>query len=139
AVAQGISTRLSELDAAHAADYGENLERFRSQLEAARVGWEKRLAPLKGAPVIAYHNSIVYLADWVGFVPVAFLEPKPGIPPNPSHVAEVLTLARQRKVKLVLQEEFYPDTTSRLIASKAPAALVVLPAGTDVRSGESYV
>lgn len=138
-VARGLAARMEQLDPKNAATYRANLEKFSAELEAARAGWEKRLAGLRGVPVVAYHKTTAYLADWLGFEPIAFLEPKPGIPPAPAHVGKVLALARQRKARLVLQEEYYPDSTSRLVASKVPAALVILPSGADFRNGETYL
>lgn len=138
-VARGIAARLEQLDPKNAATYKANLQAFTTELEQARAGWEKRLAGLKGAPVIAYHKTTAYLSDWLGFKTIAFLEPKPGIPPNPAHVAKVLTLGRQQKARMLLQEEYYPDTTARLVASRIPAPLVVIPGGTDFRGGQTYV
>ncbi|MBJ6764227.1 zinc ABC transporter substrate-binding protein [Myxococcaceae bacterium JPH2] len=139
AVAKGIEARMEQLDAANAATYKANLEKFSRELEAARTGWEKRLAGLRGAPVIAYHKTTAYLQDWLGFDTIEFLEPKPGIPPNPSHVAQVLTVGKTKKARLVLREEYYPDGTARLVASKIPAPLVVIPGGTDFRGGQTYL
>ncbi len=139
AVARGITDRLVQLDAKNADAYRANLAKFTTELEKAREGWEKRLTGLKGAPVIAYHRTTAYLADWLGFEPIAFLEPKPGIPPNPSHVAGVLAQGRQRKARLVLVESYYPDTTAKLVASKIPAPVVTIHGGTDFRAGETYI
>ena len=138
-VARGIAARLAQLDPANAKTYEANLARFTQELETARAGWEQRLAGLKGAPVVAFHKSLAYLADWTGFEPVAYLEPKPGIPPNPAHVSRVLATARARKARMLVQEEYYPTNTSRLVAGKVPAPLVTLPGGTDFRGGQSYV
>jgi zinc/manganese transport system substrate-binding protein len=138
-VAKGIAERMAQLDPKNADAYRANLAKFTAEVDKARIGWEQRLAGLKGVPVVAYHKTTAYLADWLGFVTLANLEPKPGIPPNPSHVAQVLGLARQRKARLVLQEDYYPSTTAKLVASKIPAALVILPAGTDIRGGQTYL
>jgi zinc/manganese transport system substrate-binding protein len=138
-VAKGISERLTQLDPKNAADYRANLAKFTEELEKARADWEKRLAALRGAPVIAYHRTTAYLADWLGFDTIAFLEPKPGIPPNPAHVAGVLAQGRQRKARIVLVESYYPETTAKLVASKIPAPVVILHGGTDFRSGETYI
>jgi zinc/manganese transport system substrate-binding protein len=138
-VARGIQERLAQLDPKNAAAYKANLDKFTAELTAAQAGWEKRLAALRGMPVISYHKTTAYLGDWLGFDTIAYLEPKPGIPPTPSHVAEVLTLGRQKKARLVVQEEYYPDSTSRLVAAKIPAGLVILPSGADFRAGETYV
>jgi zinc/manganese transport system substrate-binding protein len=138
-VAKGIAARLALLDPAHQADYQTGLAAFLQRLGVARAGWEKRLAPFRGAPVIAYHKTWAYVGSWIGLREVGFLEPKPGIPPNPSHVAQLLAAGRQQKVRALLQEEYYPDATSKLLASKIPAELVRVPGGPDFQGGQSYV
>jgi zinc/manganese transport system substrate-binding protein len=138
AVAQGIAARLAEIDPAHRAAYEANRDAFLRRLTAARARWEKRLAPYRGAPIVAYHKTWSYVADWLGLDQVGFLEPKPGIPPNPQHVASLLGLARLRKVRLVLQESYYPDAASKLVAEKIPAPLVLVHGGTNFAGGESY-
>jgi zinc/manganese transport system substrate-binding protein len=138
AVARGIAGRLAELDPSHRAAYEANRDALVARLTAARARWEKRLAPYRGAPIVAYHKTWTYLADWLGLDQVGFLEPKPGIPPNPQHVASLLGLARTRKVRLVLQESYYPDAASKLVADKIPAPLVHVAGGTNFAGGESY-
>lgn len=138
-VAKGIADKMGTLDPNHRAAYQENLAAFLQRLETARRAWDKRMAAYRGTPIVGYHRTLVYLADWLGFVEVEFLEPKPGIPPGPAHVAKVIALARQRKVPLVLQESYYPDSTSAFVAQKIPAALVKLPGGADVQRGQSYI
>jgi zinc/manganese transport system substrate-binding protein len=139
AVARAIGARMAELDRSNAAAYREGTERFVRRLERARAGWERQLSGLRGAKVIAYHRSFSYLADWLGFTVVEHIEPRPGIPPNPHHVAHVLGAARQHRVRVILQEAFYPETTSELIAQRTGARLVRVPGGPDVRRGASYV
>ncbi|WP_257458534.1 metal ABC transporter substrate-binding protein [Archangium lipolyticum] len=139
AVATGIADRMITLDPKNAEAYRANLAKFSTELEQARAGWEKRLAGMKGVPVIAYHRTTAYLADWTGFQTIAYLEPKPGIPPNPAHVAQVLGQGRQKKVRMILQEEYYPATTSKQLSKLLPAPLVVLPGGTNFRGGQTYI
>jgi zinc/manganese transport system substrate-binding protein len=138
-VAKGIAGKLQTLDPGQRSAYQQGLDRFLQRLETARAGWDKRLAPARGVPVIGYHKTWTYFASWLGLDEVGFLEPKPGIPPNPSHVAQLLTLARERKVRLLLQEEYYPDSTSKLVAERIPAALVRMPGGPDYQGGQSYL
>jgi zinc/manganese transport system substrate-binding protein len=137
--AAGIATRLAELDPPNAARYRQGAERLAKRLQTARARWEQRMARWKGTPMVGYHKTWTYFADWLGLVQVGFLEPKPGIPPNPRHVAQLLALAQARKVKVILQEEHYPDATARLVASRVPCAVVREPAATDFPRGESYV
>jgi zinc/manganese transport system substrate-binding protein len=139
AVARGIAARLAELDPSHEADFKANLDGFLTRVDQARARWEKRLAPLHDTPVVTYHKSFVYLSEWLGLDEVGYLEPKPGVPPSASHVARLLQQARARKVKLVVQESFYPEQTAKLLASKIPAALVRVPSAADFRAGQSYL
>jgi len=137
-VARAIAERMGRLDPGHQAAYQARLTAFLGKLAVARTGWEKRLAPLRGKAIIQYHRTWVYLASWIGLTEAGFLEPKPGIPPNPSHVAQLLVLARQRGVRALVQEEYYPDATSRLLARQIPAPLVRVPGGPDFQAGQSY-
>ena len=130
---------MSELAPAQAALFARNRDALVARLQAARARWEKRLQPLRGLPIVTYHKTFSYLADWLGLQQVGFLEPKPGIPPNPRHVASLLGLAQARKVRLVLQESHYPDATSKLVAARIPAPLVRIPSATNFPAGESYV
>jgi zinc/manganese transport system substrate-binding protein len=138
-VAAGIARRMSELDPENAALYAKNLEAFTRRLEEARKGFEARLAFMKGQPILSYHMSLTYLAQWLGTPVVGQLEPKPGIPPSPAHAAQTLSRGKAAKVRFVVQEEYYPDTISRVIAQRLPAQLVVLPGGTRFREGQTYV
>lgn len=137
-VGQAIAERLAVLDPASTATYQANLRAFQEGLARRIAGWESRMAAFRGAPVIGYHPSWLYLASWLGLREVAFIEPKPGIAPTPSHVARVLATGRAQGVRAILQEMFYADSTSRLIAEKLSARLLRLPAGPDVRRGEAY-
>ena len=139
ACARGIAGKLAEIDAGNAKVYQANLKSFEGRLAAAKADWEKRMAPLRGRPVITYHKSWNYLLEWLGLVDVANLEPKPGIPPSPRHVAEVLKIGRERGVKVVLQESFYPDKTGRLVAGKLGGTAVSLPGGADIGRNETYI
>ncbi len=139
AVARGIATRMAELDPGRAYAYRANLAAFSRRLEAARRGWESRLAGFRGTAVVSYHKSWSYLCDWLGLRTVALIEPKPGIPPNPQHVAQVIVVARQKKARVVLRETYTPLRTAEILAAEIPARVVSLPAGADFRGGEGYI
>lgn len=137
-VGKAIAERLAEIDPEGSAAYQERFEKFHDALSHHIVLWEKQMQRFEGAPIISYHSSWLYLSAWLGLTEVAFIEPKPGISPTPAHVSKVLSIGRTKGVRAILQETFYADSTSQLIAEKIPARLVRLPAGPDVRGGESY-
>jgi zinc/manganese transport system substrate-binding protein len=137
-LAVGIGKRLGELDPAHKSGYFARTKSFLEALRAARARWEARLTKARGQKIIAYHDSLPYLADWLGLEVVAHVEPKPGIPPNPSHIAHVLEVARTAKVRVLVQQAYYPSGTSKLIADKSGATFLQIPGYPDFAQAQTY-
>jgi zinc/manganese transport system substrate-binding protein len=135
-VARGIAERLGAIDPQHAKAYQANLAKFDRTLSARIAEWEKAFAPFKGTDVVTYHKSWIYFVEWAGFDEVAYVEPKPGLPPSAGHVARVLGVIKQRKVPFILQEEWYPAGTSEQLSRLGGARLVRVPGQT--REGQSY-
>lgn len=135
-VAKGIAARLEALDPPNGKVYAANVAQLEKSLGALIAEWEKALAPYKGTDVVTYHKSWVYFVEWAGLDEVAFVEPKPGLPPSAGHVARVLAVIKQRKVPLILQEEWYPAATSEQLSRLGGARLVRVPGQT--REGQSY-
>jgi zinc/manganese transport system substrate-binding protein len=138
-VAVGVAKRMASLDPSHKREYLDNTKAFLDELRKARKGWEGRMAKARGAEIISYHKSLVYFADWLGFKVVETVEPRPGIPPNPRHVAHVVTVALEHKVKVIVQESWYPTNTSKLIAGKAAARVAQIPGMPNFPAGQGYV
>ena len=138
-IAAGIARRLGRIDPEGASSYRRGYAHFERALKTRMAAWETKLAPYKGAELVAYHESWIYFAEWLGLHIELFVEPKPGIPPDPSHVAHLLTLMRARKVPAILQEEYYPDATSRLLADKTGATLLHMPGGVHLDQGHDYL
>jgi zinc/manganese transport system substrate-binding protein len=138
-VGVGIGKRLAELDPEASAAYLERTKAFVASLRDAEARWQKTLEKLKGRPIVAYHRSLAYLADWTGLVVVDHIESKPGVPPDPRHVAELIALARQKGARAVVQEAFHPTRTSELVASKLGVKLLRIPGATNFQRGQGYV
>jgi zinc/manganese transport system substrate-binding protein len=138
-VARAIATRLAKLDSAAGQTYEANARAFSDKLRAARARWASALRPYRGTKVVTYHRSWIYLTDALGLKIVEQLEPKPGIPPNAAHVLRVIQTIRAERAPLLLQEEYYPDRTARLVAEKTGARLLILPGGARLDRAESYL
>jgi zinc/manganese transport system substrate-binding protein len=126
-VAQAIRDKLVELDGEGKAHYDERWVAFEAKYAVKSAEWRKKLEPYRGTHVVVYHQSWIYLLDWLGFERVGSLEPKPGIPPSPSHVSRLLKRVESDNVKLVFQEIYHPTNLSRLFAKKAGAELLIVP------------
>lgn len=126
-IARLFRDKFSELDRAHAADYARNADAFEARLNAAEKEWQPQLAIIKGKPIVAYHTSWRYFAEYTGAKIVAFMEPKPGVPPSPAHVFKVISDAKAAGAKVVVQEPFYDRKMSDLVAQQLNGKVLVLP------------
>jgi zinc/manganese transport system substrate-binding protein len=140
AVAQHIAQSFSALDAANAAFYEANYKKFEATVNAKLQEWGAALLPFKGQNVVAYHDSWVYFAHRFGVNIDIFLEPKPGIPPSPSHLTEVIARMKAQKIKVILVEPFHDRRIAEKVASATGAKVVdfaQFPGG--LPGTESYV
>ncbi|HET7754666.1 MAG TPA: metal ABC transporter substrate-binding protein [Anaeromyxobacteraceae bacterium] len=126
-VAQAIAAKLSQLDPAGAAQYEAQLSAFDKKLAAARRGWEEKLAPIRGRAVITHHRTLSYFLDWAGLTVAGYLEPKPGTPPPPSHIAELVGIAKARGVKAILVENYYDQRPAEVLAKHSGARVLSIP------------
>ena len=53
-----------------------------------------------------------------------FLEPKPGIPPSPSHLAEVIAQMKAQHIKAIIVEPFHDRRIAEKVASATGAKVV---------------
>jgi zinc/manganese transport system substrate-binding protein len=123
-VAQHIAEAFSALDPKSAAAYQANLKKFTDQLDAKLVKWEKLLSPYKGKDVVAYHDSWPYFAKRFRIKIDMFLEPKPGIPPTPAHLAEVILKMKEDHVHVIIVEPYQNRRTAETVARDTGATVV---------------
>ncbi len=134
-LARSIAEELKGLAAKDGAYFDENLKRFENDLNSRRQKWEQRMAPLRGVEVVAYHKQWEYLAHWLGLSIVDYVEDKPGIPPAPQHMANLIRTIQQKKIKALLVANFTSPTIPQSVADKAGTKMVVLPASVGGEKG----
>jgi zinc/manganese transport system substrate-binding protein len=123
-VARHIAEAFCKLDAANRATYQANLKKFLEELDAKMVEWQKQLAPFKGEEVVAYHNSWVYFARRFGLKIDLFLEPKPGIPPSPAHLAGVIGKMKTDKAHVIIVDPYLNRRTAETVARNTGATVL---------------
>src|SRR4051812_745668 len=127
AVARALSTRLQQLDAAHAADYTQRGTAFQQKWQQAMARWSAQAAPLRGLPVVSQHKAFAYLYDWLGLKEVAVLEPKPGVEPSASHLQEVLSQLKSTPARMVLYSSYQDSRPSEWLGRNAGLPVVMVP------------
>jgi ABC-type Zn uptake system ZnuABC Zn-binding protein ZnuA len=126
-IARLFRDRFSQLDPAGAATYARNTAAFETKLNAAARSWAPLLAQIKGKPVVAWHTSWRYFAEYTGMNIVGFMEPKPGVPPSPQHLAGLVQTMKRTGAKVIIMEPFYDRKTADRIAGFTGAKVLILP------------
>jgi zinc/manganese transport system substrate-binding protein len=140
AVAQHIAQAFSAVDPPNAGSYQSNYQKFEATINARLQEWGTALLPFKGQNVVAYHDSWPYFAHRFGINIDIFLEPKPGIPPSPSHLVEVIAQIKAQKIKSIIVEPFQDRKIAEKVASETGAKVVdfaQFPGG--IPNTDSYV
>ncbi|MCG2635021.1 MAG: metal ABC transporter substrate-binding protein [Gammaproteobacteria bacterium] len=126
-MAEAIASRLSELDPAHEGEYRGRLADFKQTMASRLPHWSADLAALKGQPVIAYHKSLIYLADAFEFNIVDEVEPKPGIAPSAASLSALVARIRSDEIGLLLMEPHYERRSARYLNEQTGIGIAVLP------------
>ncbi len=98
-------------------------------------GWMKAALPLRGKKIVAYHKNISYFSQLLGFEIVDYLEPKPGIPPTPGHIARVMQKMRTLKIRVMWAENYFDVAKVRRVAEKVNAIPVIVALGPGGQRG----
>ena len=138
-VAGAIARGLCAVDGPRCDAYNANAARFTAALDAKMPEWQQALAPARGQKIVSYHKNFDYLAERFGLEVVGNLEPKPGIPPSPTHLAELVPRMQAAKVRAILIEPYRERQTPDFVADKTGAKVVVLPIMPESRDAPDYI
>lgn len=90
-------------------------------------GWTGRVLPLRDTPIVTYHKNWVYFLQLFGLEEAGTVEPKPGIPPSPRHVTELVELMRRRQIKIIFAANYFDEQKIRTVAGRVGATPVIVP------------
>ncbi|MFN8543594.1 MAG: metal ABC transporter substrate-binding protein [Candidatus Binatia bacterium] len=125
--ARTIAAGLCAVDHTRCDTFTRNAETFGRTIDERLRGWQSALAGARGTKVVTYHRAFDYFAARFGLDVVGTLEPKPGIPPSPAHLAELVPRMAEAKVRLILVEPFREPKTADFVAEKTGAKVVRIP------------
>ncbi len=125
-IAKGIATKLSEMDPTDRAYFQQREQDFEKRLAEAEKKWQAQMAPYRARKIVTYHRSWPNFAKHFGLDVIGYIEPRPGIPPTPSHTIELVNLMKRENVKIELIEPYFDVKTPESIARMAGGQVVVM-------------
>ena len=126
-VADALTERLAQIDPPNADAYKAGATAFLQRWQAAIGRWELAAARLKGVPIVVYHKDMSYFINWLGMRAVGSLEPKPGLPPTPSHLAELLERMKRDPAKVVVYSAYNSPKAAEFLGERSGIPAVMLP------------
>jgi zinc/manganese transport system substrate-binding protein len=121
-----VTNRLSQLRPKDAQYFSARLNAFKAKMNDADRRWRAALAPFRGAKIVTYHNSWSNFVRRYGLNVIGYVEPKPGVPPSPSHTFNLINRMKEEKVKAILVEPYFDLKTPQSIADRTGAKVLVM-------------
>jgi zinc/manganese transport system substrate-binding protein len=138
-IARAFKDKFSEMQPADAAYFDQHLKDFEQRLTEAEKRWDAQMAPFKGRKVVTYHRSFPNFSKRFGLNIVDYVEPKPGIPPTPTHTLELINRMKQENIKLILVEPYFDMKTPNSVAQQVGGtAIVLLPSVGGEKQVQTY-
>jgi len=125
-IAQSIRDKFSELSPGNASYFAQRYTDFDTRLAAGEKRWDAAMAPYKGTKIVTYHRSWPNFMERFGLDVMGYVEPKPGIPPSPSHTIELIDEMKRQGAKLIVVEPYFDLKTPQAIATQVGGKVLVL-------------
>jgi zinc/manganese transport system substrate-binding protein len=123
-IAKGLAAKLAEMDPPDSAYFQQRFADFEKRLTAAEQKWDAEMKPFRGKKVVTYHNSFPNFAKHFGLNVIGYVEPRPGIPPTPSHTIELIGLMKRENCKVILVEPYFDLKTPKSVAAQTGGNVV---------------
>lgn len=92
-------------------------------------GWLKEGLDFRGKKIVTYHKNWVYFQRIFGLEILGYVEPKPGIPPSPKHVEELVQDMKKHNIKVLMAANYFSVSRVSRICEKVGAVHVIVPMG----------
>ena len=126
-IGQALEERMAELDAANADSYRSRGKSFLERWQTAIARWERQAAPLKGVSIVVYHKDFSYFINWTGMRETGSLEPKPGLPPTPAHLADLVDRMKVQPAKVIVYSPYNSPQAAEFLSNRANIPAVMMP------------
>jgi zinc/manganese transport system substrate-binding protein len=140
AITQNILDGLVRVAPQHRASFERNRAAFLARVDEQMARWTKLMEPVKGAKVVVFHPVYIYLLTRFGLTQAGALEDRPGIPPSPQHLVNVIRQMKEEGIKAILVEPWNDVKLANRVAEEAGAkAYVMASAVGAVKGADNYI
>ncbi|MEJ2206586.1 MAG: zinc ABC transporter substrate-binding protein [Gemmatimonadota bacterium] len=95
----------------------------------------EKATPFRGQDMICYHKNWAYFEERFQVRCVEYVEAKPGIPPTPGHVAQLIKRIQEEHIDVLLAASYFDRNKVETVAQRGGARLVQVPLAPGARAG----
>ena len=78
-------------------------------------------------PIVVYHRDFSYFINWLGMREAGSLEPKPGIPPTPAHLAELVERMKRNPAKVIVVSPYNNSKAAEFLSERTNIPVAMMP------------
>jgi zinc/manganese transport system substrate-binding protein len=139
-ITQNILDGLVRVAPQHRATFERNRTAFLARLDEQMGRWTKLMEPVKGSKVVVFHPVYIYFLTRFGLSQAAIVEDRPGIPPSPQHLVQLIRQIKEENIKAILVEPWNDVKLANRVAEEAGAkAYVMASAVGAVKGADNYI
>lgn len=139
-ITQNILDGLARVAPGHRATFEKNRQAFLARLEQEMARWMKIMEPMKGAKAVVYHADMIYFLTRFGLVQAGMIEDRPGIPPSPQHLVNLIHRMNDERVKVILVGPWSDRKLAARVAQEAGARVLVMASAVGaVKGADNYI
>jgi zinc/manganese transport system substrate-binding protein len=139
-ITQNIVDGLARVAPESRATFEQNRKTFLAQLEQRMAQWTKAMEPVRGSKVVVFHPVYIYFLTRFGLNQAATVEDRPGIPPSPQHVVNLIRQIKEEKIKVILVEPWNDVKLANRIAEESGSKAFVMASSVGaVKGADNYL
>ncbi len=133
---EAIAAELIRIDPEHAEIYRRNARDLDARVQAQAVELNARLAPVRDAPFVMFHDAFQYFEQAFGLNSVGAVQLEPARSPGAGRILALRNAIRDRGVRCVFREpQFQSALVDTLVEGTQARVAVLDPLGADFSPG----
>ncbi len=98
-------------------------------------GWLKQAEAFRDQRMVCYHKNWAYFSERFRIECAMYIEPKPGIPASPGHVADVIQFMESESIPVLFAANYFSSSQVERVAARAGVKAVRVPEHVDGEEG----
>ena len=134
-----IVEALARIDERNAKFYEKQRIDFLANLNRKIIEWQQRIEPLRGKPLVTYHNNWPYFARRFRLNFAATIEARPGVAPSAAELSRLLGKINAEDIRVIVKRPQEPVREADYLVKKSKAKIAIMGSSVGDDGSRNYV